>query len=40
MGLRWRLGRKQIRGSDTKVHGPSKIVNRREPAEPRERKEG
>lgn len=26
--------------SDTKVHGPSRIVNGREPAEHRERREG
>lgn len=40
MGWRQGLGRRQSRRSDTKAHDPSRIVNRREPAEPGESEDG
>lgn len=39
-GFETEVGKKVDYGSDTEVHGPSRIVNGGEPAEPRERKEG
>jgi len=39
MGLGWPLGGKWMRGSDTKVQGPSRIGKKWETAKPRDGKE-